>query len=90
MSFLSEYKEKESNYGYEFPGILDRPDLLAKRVQTYGRNVIPMKQSKSFVQLLWHALKEPTLIILEIAAVVSLAMSIWNLCRPSTGTAIKK
>ena len=49
----------------------DRADLEARR-DVFGSNTIPPKPPKTFLQLVWEALQDITLIILEIAAVVSL------------------
>ncbi|XP_055332584.1 plasma membrane calcium-transporting ATPase 2-like [Paramacrobiotus metropolitanus] len=63
-------------------GLDESPHDLDKRQQKFGKNVIPMKEPKSFLHLMLHTLKEPTLIILEVAAVVSLALAVWNIVRP--------
>ena len=51
----------------------DKSDLQARRDE-FGSNTIPPKPSKTLLQLVWEALQETTLIILVIAAVVSLGM----------------
>lgn len=51
----------------------DKSDLEARR-DVFGSNTIPPKPPKTFLQLVWEALQDITLIILEIAAVVSLGM----------------
>ncbi|XP_041429102.1 plasma membrane calcium-transporting ATPase 3 isoform X5 [Xenopus laevis] len=48
-----------------------------KRRQIYGVNFIPPKKAKTFLQLVWEALQDVTLIILEIAAIVSLGLSFY-------------
>ena len=53
----------------------DKSDLEARR-DVFGSNTIPPKPPKTFLQLVWEALQDITLIILEIAAVVSLGMYI--------------
>ncbi|XP_055332695.1 plasma membrane calcium-transporting ATPase 3-like [Paramacrobiotus metropolitanus] len=63
-------------------GLDESAQELQKRQETFGKNVIPMKKPKSFMQLMLKALREPTLIILEVAAVVSLALAVWNVFRP--------
>ncbi|XP_055353324.1 plasma membrane calcium-transporting ATPase 2-like isoform X2 [Paramacrobiotus metropolitanus] len=45
------------------------------RRQVYGANVIPPKPPKAFLRLVWEALQDLTLIILEVAAVISLVLS---------------
>ena len=42
----------------------------------FGSNRIPAAASASIWQLMWHALQDPTLIILMIASVVSLAFGV--------------
>ncbi|XP_047437908.1 plasma membrane calcium-transporting ATPase 2 isoform X3 [Mugil cephalus] len=54
-----------------------QPDL-DKRREIYGRNLIPPKKPKTFLQLVWEALQDVTLIILEIAALVSLGLSFYH------------
>jgi len=44
----------------------------------FGSNVIPPKPPKSFVQLVWEALQDVTLIILIVAAVISLGLSFYH------------
>ncbi|KAL8164439.1 UNVERIFIED_CONTAM: Plasma membrane calcium-transporting ATPase 3, partial [Gekko kuhli] len=50
---------------------------LEKRRQIYGQNFIPPKKPKTFLQLVWEALQDVTLIILEIAAIISLGLSFY-------------
>lgn len=51
---------------------------LDHRRETFGSNTIPPKPPKTFLQLVWEALQDVTLIILEIAALVSLGLSIYK------------
>uniref|UniRef100_A0A182PBW8 Calcium-transporting ATPase n=1 Tax=Anopheles epiroticus TaxID=199890 RepID=A0A182PBW8_9DIPT len=48
------------------------------RRETFGSNVIPPKPPKSFLTLVWEALQDVTLIILEIAAIISLLLSFYQ------------
>ncbi|KAL1129907.1 hypothetical protein AAG570_012851 [Ranatra chinensis] len=48
------------------------------RRETFGSNTIPPKPPKTFLQLVWEALQDVTLIILEIAALVSLGLSFYK------------
>lgn len=48
------------------------------RRDTFGSNMIPPKPPKTFLQLVWEALQDVTLIILEIAALVSLGLSFYH------------
>ncbi|XP_063928745.1 plasma membrane calcium-transporting ATPase 2 isoform X2 [Zophobas morio] len=51
---------------------------LEHRRETFGSNSIPPKPPKTFLQLVWEALQDITLIILEVAAIVSLALSFYR------------
>lgn len=51
---------------------------MEHRKETFGSNVIPPKPPKTFLQLVWEALQDVTLIILEIAALVSLGLSFYK------------
>lgn len=54
-----------------------QPDL-DKRKELYGANLIPPKKPKTFLQLVWEALQDVTLIILELAALISLGLSFYH------------
>ena len=51
---------------------------LQHRKDVFGSNVIPPKPPKSFLQLVWEALQDVTLIILIVAAIISLGLSFYN------------
>ncbi|KAM9374554.1 plasma membrane calcium-transporting ATPase 2 isoform 1-T1 [Phaethornis superciliosus] len=51
---------------------------LEKRKLIFGKNFIPPKKPKTFIQLVWEALQDVTLIILEIAAIISLGLSFYQ------------
>ncbi|XP_046481662.1 plasma membrane calcium-transporting ATPase 2 isoform X7 [Neodiprion pinetum] len=51
---------------------------MQHRQDTFGSNMIPPKPAKTFMQLVWEALQDVTLIILEIAALVSLGLSFYQ------------
>ncbi|XP_052460669.1 plasma membrane calcium-transporting ATPase 3-like isoform X2 [Carassius gibelio] len=59
-------------------GLSDNPVDLEKRRQVFGMNFIPPKKPKTFLQLVWEALQDVTLIILEIAAIISLGLSFYQ------------
>lgn len=44
----------------------------------FGQNFIPPKKPKTFLELVWEALQDVTLIILEIAAIISLVLSFYR------------
>jgi Ca2+ transporting ATPase len=56
---------------------LDGSDLEARRA-AFGSNVIPPKPPKSFLKLVWEALQDITLIILIVAALISLGLSFYH------------
>uniref|UniRef100_A0A8B9JL22 Calcium-transporting ATPase n=1 Tax=Astyanax mexicanus TaxID=7994 RepID=A0A8B9JL22_ASTMX len=64
-------------------GLSGQPADLEKRTIVFGQNFIPPKKPKTFLQLVWEALQDVTLIILEVAAIVSLGLSFY---RPPEGT----
>lgn len=56
---------------------LSRNDLDQRR-KVFGTNVIPPTPPKSFLQLMWEALQDVTLIVLMIAAGVSLLLALYS------------
>ncbi|XP_061642382.1 plasma membrane calcium-transporting ATPase 1-like isoform X1 [Phyllopteryx taeniolatus] len=60
-------------------GLSGNPVDLEKRHTAFGQNFIPPKKPKTFLQLVWEALQDVTLIILEIAAIISLGLSFYHL-----------
>ena len=63
---------------YDFTGLSgDKADLEIRR-DVFGSNTIPPKAPKTFLQLVWEALQDVTLIILELAALVSLGLSFYQ------------
>ncbi|XP_062842715.1 plasma membrane calcium-transporting ATPase 2 isoform X2 [Trichomycterus rosablanca] len=59
-------------------GLTGDPTDLDKRKEVFGKNLIPPKKPKTFLQLVWEALQDVTLIILEIAALISLGLSFYQ------------
>ncbi|XP_002717626.1 plasma membrane calcium-transporting ATPase 4 isoform X1 [Oryctolagus cuniculus] len=59
-------------------GLSGNPADLEKRRQVFGQNLIPPKKPKTFLELVWEALQDVTLIILEIAAIISLVLSFYR------------
>lgn len=57
-------------------GLSDRSDL--DRIAKYGRNELPTKSTKSFFRLCFEALKDKVLILLSVAAVISLALGLYE------------
>ncbi|KAL4658425.1 plasma membrane calcium-transporting ATPase 1 [Arapaima gigas] len=59
-------------------GLSGHPSDIEKRKAAFGQNFIPPKKPKTFLQLVWEALQDVTLIILEVAAIVSLGLSFYR------------
>uniref|UniRef100_A0A673YCT3 Calcium-transporting ATPase n=1 Tax=Salmo trutta TaxID=8032 RepID=A0A673YCT3_SALTR len=59
-------------------GLGGHADDIARRKEEFGQNVIPPKKPKTFLQLVWEALQDVTLIILEVAAIISLGLSFYR------------
>lgn len=59
-------------------GLSGNASDMEHRRQTFGSNVIPPKPPKTFLMLVWEALQDVTLIILQVAAVVSLGLSFYR------------
>ncbi|XP_072856391.1 plasma membrane calcium-transporting ATPase 1 isoform X3 [Pogona vitticeps] len=59
-------------------GLSGNPADIERRAAVFGKNFIPPKKPKTFLQLVWEALQDVTLIILEIAAIVSLGLSFYQ------------
>uniref|UniRef100_A0A8B9HQN3 Calcium-transporting ATPase n=1 Tax=Astyanax mexicanus TaxID=7994 RepID=A0A8B9HQN3_ASTMX len=59
-------------------GLSGHSDDIANRKDVYGKNFIPPKKPKTFLQLVWEALQDVTLIILEVAAIISLGLSFYR------------
>uniref|UniRef100_A0A7N8X822 P-type Ca(2+) transporter n=1 Tax=Mastacembelus armatus TaxID=205130 RepID=A0A7N8X822_9TELE len=51
---------------------------INKRKEQFGKNIIPPKRPKTFLELVWEALQDVTLIILEVAAIISLGLSFYH------------
>ncbi|KAF4822798.1 Calcium-transporting ATPase 2 [Colletotrichum tropicale] len=48
------------------------------RKRVFGQNILPERKSKSLLQLAWIALQDKVLILLSVAAVVSLALGLYQ------------
>nr|XP_051677184.1 plasma membrane calcium-transporting ATPase 4 isoform X2 [Oryctolagus cuniculus] len=58
-------------------GLSGNPTDLEKRRQVFGQNLIPPKKPKTFLELMWEA-QGVTLIILEMAVIISLVLSFYR------------
>lgn len=59
-------------------GLSGSESELLERREVFGANVIPPKPPKTFLELVWEALQDVTLIILEVAAIISLALAFYQ------------
>lgn len=59
-------------------------DPFSDRRRIYGNNKLPEKKAKSILELAWIAYNDKVLILLTIAAIVSLAVGIYQSLSPST------
>lgn len=59
-------------------GLDGNSEDIDRRKEEFGQNLIPPKKPKTFVQLVWEALQDVTLIILEVAAIISLGLSFYR------------
>ncbi|KAJ8431754.1 hypothetical protein Cgig2_028971 [Carnegiea gigantea] len=57
-------------------GVSGEEDDIVKRRSTFGSNTYPTKKGKGFLHFLWESWQDLTLIILIIAAILSLALGI--------------
>lgn len=60
------------------PGLSGSSADIKHRTEVFGSNVIPPKPPKTFLQLVWEALQDVTLIILIVAAIISLGLSFYH------------
>lgn len=51
---------------------------IEQRLQVYGANVLPQRKSKSLPMLMWLALQDKILILLIVAAIISLALGLYT------------
>uniref|UniRef100_A0A8C6TAF5 Calcium-transporting ATPase n=1 Tax=Neogobius melanostomus TaxID=47308 RepID=A0A8C6TAF5_9GOBI len=69
-------------------GLAGNIEDIDRRKRKFGSNTIPPKKPKSFLRLIFEALQDVTLIILEVAALISLGLSFYKPAgseRPTTG-----
>ncbi|CAI5758390.1 unnamed protein product [Candida verbasci] len=58
-------------------GLDNNSDFLSRQ-HYFGANKLPRKVQKSFLKLCWDAMKDKVLIILSVAAIVSLALGLYE------------
>lgn len=52
--------------------------LFYQRKNVFGKNILPVKKTKSILELMWIAMQEKVLILLIIAAIVSLGLGLYE------------
>lgn len=62
----------------EEQGVVENHKDIENRRKVFGSNLIPAQLPKSFIQLIWEALQDATLVILIVAGLVSLMLSFYN------------
>ncbi|EDW34868.1 GL18149 [Drosophila persimilis] len=75
---LRELMEHRGREGVAMIGLSGSKADEEHRRETFGSNIIPPKPPKTFLTLVWEALQDVTLIILEVAALVSLGLSFYK------------
>ncbi|POS71435.1 calcium-translocating P-type ATPase [Diaporthe helianthi] len=53
-------------------------ELFSDRTRVYGRNVLPPKKATPLWRLMWNAYNDKVLILLTVAAVISLALGLYE------------
>ncbi|XP_060097105.1 plasma membrane calcium-transporting ATPase 1-like [Heteronotia binoei] len=59
-------------------GIMGSQAEVALRTSIFGKNYIPPKKPLTFLELVWEALQDMTLCVLEVAAFISLGLSFYH------------
>ena len=68
----------------EIDHTLAKPRTHLMRTKIFGRNVLPPVKQASLLQLVWMALHDKILILLSVAAIVSLAIGLYEDFHPSS------
>ncbi|KAG6918647.1 hypothetical protein DXG01_012766 [Tephrocybe rancida] len=72
------HEEEEENRKIPEPSAHVMSASIDERRRVYGPNVLPTRPSKSLLSLMWLALKDKVLVLLSIAAVISLALGLFQ------------
>jgi len=75
LSNLNSIHSLKPTCGMCVEGLSGSESDLVQRREVFGSNVIPPKPPKTFLELVWEALQDITLIILLAAAVISLGLA---------------
>nr|CAG8460801.1 2678_t:CDS:2 [Entrophospora candida] len=60
-----------------------QPTYFYQRKMAFGTNVLPPKKTKSIFMLMWMAMQEKILVLLAIAAIISLGLGLYEDLRPN-------
>ncbi|KAI1848125.1 hypothetical protein JX265_005878 [Neoarthrinium moseri] len=60
------------------PSTTHASDAFADRIRVYGKNVLPAKKATPLWVLMWRAYNDKVLILLTVAAVISLALGLYE------------
>nr|CAG8461010.1 11108_t:CDS:2 [Entrophospora candida] len=60
-----------------------QPTYFCQRKMAFGTNVLPPKKTKSIFMLMWMAMQEKILVLLAIAAIISLGLGLYEDLRPN-------
>lgn len=82
-------KRSNTNNSMTTPAKLSS-DSFADRKRIFKDNHLPEKKAKSFLQLAWIAYNDKVLILLTVAAVISLALGIYQSVAPRTEDQIRR
>ncbi|CAG8652692.1 34365_t:CDS:2 [Gigaspora margarita] len=75
QDILKNYTDTESIHDFS-----KHPDnnFFSDRIRTFGKNVLPEAKSKSILEFMWLAMQEKVLILLTIAAFISLGLGLYE------------
>ncbi|KAI0880558.1 plasma membrane calcium-transporting ATPase [Annulohypoxylon maeteangense] len=71
---------RASNKFLELPERTSKPesDSFLDRIRVFGRNVLPAKKATPIWKLMWNAFNDKVIILLTVAAAISLALGIYE------------
>ncbi|KXS09080.1 calcium-translocating P-type ATPase [Gonapodya prolifera JEL478] len=81
-STRSRPKDKDTELGLSGTNTDSKQDEREGRRLVFGTNVIPKKKSRTLWELMWGAFQDKILILLTIAACISLALGLYSDLRP--------
>ncbi|KAE8349552.1 hypothetical protein BDV28DRAFT_58843 [Aspergillus coremiiformis] len=90
ISFQEATSSKEINFKQPFPSTAETPVSAAAsqfddRIRIFSQNRLPARKSTGFLKLLWLAYNDKIIILLTIAAIVSLSLGIYETVSEGSG-----